>query len=261
MKRLGYLILDEYRIEADLATINKPGLIRAWRKGANLKDSSPSAKEYDRIIDATGVSRAFLPHIKDDIILPCVQFRIQTHVQLENRIKLGRIGFAWSFPLSRNEYHVGCGSFLSDPREVMKELGWVQSSISGGKGKIICACSSRVRLTGPHDSQPFVIEDGTCGIWGVGEAIGCVAPLAGDGILAGMRSAQILMAYWNDPEGYQKAILKEFQWMKPERQVIDKLRMHKRLGMNDAWVLRRNSRRMGMKVGLKEAWVLLGHLG
>lgn len=260
MKDLGYVVMDEYRIEADLATINKPLLIRDLRQGANIKNSLPSRKDYDRIIDATGVSRAFLPAIKQDIILPCVQWRIQTSTRLENRIKLGGIGFAWSFPLSRNEYHIGCGSFLSDPDQIIRELGWVQSSISKGKGKIVCACASQVRLTGPHHSHPFVIEDGTCGIWGVGEAIGCVAPLAGDGILAGMVSAQLLMDYWNDPEGYTQAILEEFKWMKSERDVIDKLRMCKRLGINDAWVLRRNSRRMGMKVDLKEAWVLLGHL-
>lgn len=261
MKHLGYVVMDEYRIEADLVTVNKPRLLKDLRQGANIKDSLPKATEYDRIIDATGVSRAFLPAIKDDIILPCVQWRISTNARLENRIRLGGIGFAWSFPLSRNEYHVGCGSYLSDPDKIIKELGWVQSSTSKEKGKIICTCTGQVRLTGPHHSQPFVVEDGTCGIWGVGEAIGCVAPLAGDGIIAGMRSARMLVEYWNDPQGYTQAILEEFQWMKPERNVIDKLRMRKRLGINDARVLRRNSRRMGMKVDLTEAWVLLGHLG
>ena len=263
MKHLSHVVMDGYRIEADLATVNKPLLVKDLRQGANIKDSWPRVAEYDRIIDATGVSRAFLPAIKDDIILPCVQWRMRTNAnaRLENRIKLGGIGFAWSFPLSRNEYHVGCGSFLSDPHKIIKELGWVQSSTAKGKGKILCACNDHVRLTGPYHSQPFVVEDGTCEIWGVGEAIGCVAPLAGDGIIAGMRSAQMLVEYWNDPEGYTQAILEEFQWMKPERNVIDKLRRHKRLGINDAWVLRKNSRRMGMKVDLKEAWVLLGHLG
>ncbi len=261
IKQLSYVVMDEYRIEADLATVNKPRLVKDLRQGANIKNSLPRVTEYDRIIDATGVSRAFLPAIRDDVILPCVQWRIRTSAPLENWIKLGGIGFAWSFPLSRNEYHVGCGSFLSDPDKIIKELGWVQSSTSNGRGKIICACTGQVRLTGPHHSQPFVVEDGACRIWGVGEAIGCVAPLAGDGIVAGMRSVQILMEHWNDPEGYKKAVLKEFHWMKSERNVIDRLRMSRGLGMADAWVLRRNSRRMGMKVGLKEARILLEHLG
>ncbi len=261
MKHFGYVLMDEYRIEADLATVNKPRLVKDLRQGAKIKDSLPKVTEYDRIIDATGVSRAFLPAIQDDIILPCVQWRIQTNARLENRIKLGGIGFAWSFPISQNEYHIGCGSFMSDPRKIIKQLGWVQSLTSNRKGKIICSCTGHVRLTGPHDSQPFVVEDGTCDLWGVGEAIGCVAPLAGDGIIAGMRSAQMLAEHWEDPEGYTRAVLKEFQWMKPERHVIDKLRRCKGLSLKDAWVLRKNSRRMGMKVGLKEARVVLGHLG
>jgi hypothetical protein len=49
--------------------------------------------------------------------------------------------------------------------------------------------------------------------------------------------------------------------MKYERNVIDKLRISKNLGMDDAWVLRRNSRKMGMKVDLRGARVLLEHLG
>ncbi len=261
MKHLGYVVMDEYRIKADLATVNKPRLLRDLRQSANIKHSLPIVTEYDRIIDATGVSRAFLPAIEDDIVLPCVQWRIRTKARLENLIKLGGIGFAWSFPLSRNEYHLGCGSFLSDPDKIIKELGWVHSSISEEKGKIICSCTGQVRLTGPHHSRPFVTEDEAHRVWGVGEAIGCVAPLAGDGIIAGMKSAQILVEHWNDPEGYTQAILEEFQWMKPERDVIDKLRMHKKLRIRDAWVLRRNSRRMGMEVALKEAWVLLRHLG
>ncbi len=76
-----------------------------------------------------------------------------------------------------------------------------------------------------------------------------------------MKTAQLLIKNWNDPKAYTEAILEEFHWMKPERDVIDKLRMNRRLGMGDAWVLRRNSRRMGMKIGLREAYALLGHLG
>ncbi len=261
MNRFGYVIMDEYRIEADLATVDKPRLIKDLRQGADIKDSMPDVNEYDRIIDATGVSRAFLPSIQDDIVLPCVQWRIRTKAKLDNQIRLGGVGFAWSFPLSRHEYHVGCGSLLSNPNRIIEDLGWVRNGTSERKGKVLCGCAGHVRLTGPDQSQPFVFNHGTCEIWGVGEAIGCVAPLAGDGIVTGMKSAQLLMEHWNDPDGYRRAILKAFQWMESERHVIDKLRMSKPLRISDAWVLRRNSKRMGMKVGLREARILLGHLG
>jgi hypothetical protein len=94
----------------------------------------------------------------------------------------------------------------------------------------------------------------------VGEAIGCVAPLAGDGVVPGMRSVEILLENWDDPEGYSRAILREFDWIKDERRVIDKLRNNGTLGIRDARVLKRNSRRIRMKVGLRDAWMLLRHL-
>jgi hypothetical protein len=87
-----------------------------------------------------------------------------------------------------------------------------------------------------------------------------VAPLAGDGIVPGLRSVQILLDYWDDPSGYKEGILREFNWMKSERTVIDKLRRSEPLRLKDAWVLKKNSRRMGMQVGLKESLQLLHNL-
>lgn len=261
LQHSDYVVMDEYTIEADLSTFDKSRLVKDLRRGSNIKYSFLDRTRYERIIDATGVSRNFLPAIEDDIILPCVQWRIRTDARLENRIRLGGIGFAWCFPLSGHEYHIGCGSLLSDPHQIVEELGWVRNHTSQGRGNIVCTCAGRIRLTGPQYAQPFVVDHGENEIWGVGEAIGCVAPLAGDGIVPGMRSAQILMKYWENPDGYQEAILRQFDWMKPEREVVDKLRANKRLGMKDAWVLRKNSRRMAMEVGLREARVLLERLG
>jgi hypothetical protein len=48
--------------------------------------------------------------------------------------------------------------------------------------------------------------------------------------------------------------------MKHERGVVDKLRRREKLGVEDALVLRRNSKRMGMGIGVREAQQLLRHL-
>ena len=45
MKHFGYVLMDEYRIEADLATVNKPRLVKDLRQGANIKDSLPKICE------------------------------------------------------------------------------------------------------------------------------------------------------------------------------------------------------------------------
>lgn len=257
LRHFEYVVMDDLRIPADLSTFNKPELIRDLLQGAKIKYPPLDVTNYEKIIDATGVSRAFLPAIREDILLPCVQWRIQTDAPLENRIRLGGIGYAWCFPLANHEFHIGCGSLISDPRKIVEELGWVGKNDSR---TILCACTGKIRLTAPQYSQPFVIDERDRAMWGVGEAIGCVAPLAGDGVIPGMKSVQILLQWWDDPKGYTEAILREFSWMMPERRVIDKLRGTGPLGMKEAWVLRKNSKRMGMRVGLKEAGMLVRNL-
>jgi flavin-dependent dehydrogenase len=136
----------------------------------------------------------------------------------------------------------------------MQELGWVGKEAARN---IICACTGKIRFTSPQFSLPFATAEE---VWGVGEAIGCVAPLAGDGVVPGMKSVQILLQEWDDPLGYTAAIQREFRWMKPERKVMDKLRGNRPLGIKDAWVLRSNLKRMGMQIGLPEAERILKNL-
>ena len=256
LKKTDHVIIDGLKIAAALMTIDKGRLIGDLLAGADVSDGQPEAARYDRIIDATGVARSLLPPVQDDIILHCAQWRVERSAPLENRVQLGKIGYGWSFPLLPREYHIGCGSLIADPDMVMEEIGW----LGDGKGNTRCACQGTIRLTGPCHSQPFVAVHGPTEVWGVGEAIGCVAPLAGDGILSGMRSAQLLLEYWNDSSGYTAAILKEFRWMEDERRIIEKLRRSKPLGISDARVLKRNARRMEMQVGLREAATLLRNL-
>lgn len=258
LTRSDHIFMDAVRLKADLLTFDKKGLIHDLLEGARVNLARPDPGQYDRIIDATGASRAYLPPIPDDIVLKCVQYRIKTDINMENRIKLGGIGYAWSFPLAPREYHVGCGTLLNDARSVLKGLGWAGNGAGGNER--VCACTGAIRLTGPHCSGPFFVRNGGPEVWGVGESIGCVAPLAGDGIVPGMRSVQILLDQWDSPGGYTEAILREFSWMEAERGVMDKLRKSETLAFRDVLVMRKNSRRMGIQVGLQDAAALLRHL-
>ena len=119
-----HVVMDQVRVKADIFTFDKQRLIRDLRQGATIRQGGPDFAKYDRIVDCTGVSRAFLPPVGDDVVLPCVQYRVRTEKPLENEIRLRAIGYSWCFPLSPNEYHVGCGSLVMDPRKIIKELGW-----------------------------------------------------------------------------------------------------------------------------------------
>ncbi|HET6421340.1 MAG TPA: hypothetical protein VFG19_14370 [Geobacteraceae bacterium] len=260
LRRLDHILIDDVRVRADIITFDKPMLIRDLLADAEILATPLPIREYDRVVDASGVSRALLPAIRDDFILNCTQYLIETREPLENRIRLGGIGYAWCFPLSPGRFHVGCGSLIEDPRRILKKLGWLDGKSPLYEKKILCHCAGRIRLTGPFHSRPFVVDGPAEGIWGMGEAIGCVAPLAGDGIVPGMRSVQLLLECWDNPHLYENAILDEFSWMKNERAIIDKLRKNGRVGIRDALVLKRNSKRMGMRVGIRDALALLNNL-
>jgi flavin-dependent dehydrogenase len=253
LNRVDYLMMDEVRVSADLKTVDKPRLVKDLLRDAAVDYSEPDLTKYDRIIDATGVTRAFLPRIDNDIVLQCSQYRVRIDDERKNAVRLGGIGYAWCFPLSGQTYHIGCGSLVSDPDSVIRDLGWIENPGYNGGMDIICGCQGGIRLTAPVSSQPFMVRDGTRQIWGVGEAIGCVAPLAGDGIVPGMKSARILMEKWNDPQGYAHAVLEEFAWMEKERRVIDRVSRREKLRFKDAWVLKKNSRRMGMRIRARAA--------
>jgi flavin-dependent dehydrogenase len=260
LRRHDHVMMDGTRIRGDLMTFDKPKLVKDLLMGADVRHTSVCVSEYDRVIDATGVSRALLPFINEDLILNCTQYRIQWNENLENAIKLGKIGYAWCFPLGDEVYHIGCGSYLADPKVLLKNIGWLGNHPSDLTRKTLCECDGNIRLTSPYYSQPFIADGTTDGVWGIGEAIGCVAPLVGDGVVPGMRSAQILMENWKNPEDYKNAILNEFKWMKKEREIIDKLVGAKHLGIEDARVVKKNSKRMGIRIGLNRAATLMKHL-
>jgi len=260
LRRFDGVMMDDVAIRADLMTFDKPRLIRDLLQDAEIRRRPVPVEAYDRVVDATGVTRALLPPIAGDLTMGCREYVVETDEPLTNQIRLGSIGYAWRFPLAGNRCHVGCGSLLENPQHILERLGWIGGRDARQPTKIRCGCSGRIRLTGPHQSQPFVADGCRDGIWGIGEAIGCVAPLAGDGIVPGMRSAELLLANWDRPHEYAEAVLAEFAWMEAERAVVDRVRQARRLGIREAGVLRRNAKRMGMQVGLREALALLLNL-
>ncbi|KCZ72345.1 hypothetical protein ANME2D_01751 [Candidatus Methanoperedens nitroreducens] len=251
--QFDHIMMDEMRIEAYALTFDKPLLISDLLQDAVIQRSPIDTAEYDRVIDATGVLRAYLPEIKDDLIFPCIQYCVRSSEPLDMSIKISRIGYAWIFPLSDDIYHIGAGSLVVKPYDMLKNLSWVKQGDGNKKREVLCSCASRVRLTAPLGSRPYISKN----IWGTGEAIGCVAPLAGEGIIPGMRSAQILAKNWDYPLAYERAILNEFSWMEEERRVVDRLRRGERIGIRDGLILKETTKRMNMKLHLWDALKML----
>ncbi len=93
-----HVVIDQVRVKADIFTFDKQRLIGDLRQGAKIRQDKPDFSKYDRIVDCTGVSRAFLPSVGDDVVLPCVQYRVRTEKPLENRIRLRAIGYSCASP-------------------------------------------------------------------------------------------------------------------------------------------------------------------
>lgn len=247
LKRFDRITLGDVKVPTEIMTFDKPRLVNDLSESATVYYAPLNPKEYDRVIDATGVARAFLPPIKNDVIIKCKQRRLVSNAVSELMIKPGGGGYMWCFPLGGNEAHVGCGSLYEEPDNIIMSL---MSNDDFREAR--CGCSSMVRLTGPSDSRPFFVR-GTPEVWGVGEAIGCVGPLAGDGVITGMTSAKILLHNWGNPEGYTEAILKEFRWMEKERKVVDKIAARRAPDLIDALIIHENSKRMGIRIRIVDA--------
>jgi len=243
-------------LEAHLLTFDKPRLIADLRQGVEVRPGRIPEGRYDRIVDATGLRRAYLPGIKDDLLVPCVQYRVRREKADGSKVTIlyGNLGYSWIFPLSSDEYHIGAGSVLADPRVTLESSGFL-----GPDCRILCGCSGKVRSTSPLGCRPFVWRDASMrwDVWGVGESIGAVAPIAGEGIVPGMTSARLLVENWDDARAYTSAILRQFSWMIDEKKVIGKVAVGAQLGMRDWIILRRTGRRMGSPVTMSQTRDLL----
>ena len=257
LQTFDQILMNELKVSGVIKIIDKPKLINDLLVGVNVIDSPVKINEYDRIIDATGVARAYLPEINNDIIASCIQYRVYSNEPIQCRIHISNVGYTWCFPLSDNEHHIGAGSIVIPPDQMLRKSGWLKNYNS------ICSCTSTIRFTSPYYSLPFVeavTDNNHCQVWGVGEAIGCVSPLSGEGIIPGLKSARLLLNNWEDAVAYQNEILTEFGWMKKERSVVDKSVQGKRIGLIDAQILKNNTKRLGMNFKLNQALRLLRSL-
>jgi flavin-dependent dehydrogenase len=245
LTKINNVYIDGKGFKSHHLIIDKPKLLSELRYGLKPTSSKFDFSFYDRIIDATGVSRSFLPAISNDLVTKTIQFRLLTQNphKTSQMLNINDLGFVWCCNLGNNTFHVGCVSFLRSPEYYLDNCGFIDS-----EDKILCKCKSNIRLASPYYSQPFVTNK----VFGIGEAIGCVSPLSGEGIVPSMKSAELLFENWQYPQEYTKAILKEFSWMKAERHIWDKALQGKGLSIIDFIYQIKNAKRFGTNVGLKE---------
>ncbi len=189
-----------------LCTYNKLGLIKEFIRDADVTYGKPPAlgdleSEYDIIVDCTGFHRAYLPRLEKDFFLPTYEYK----VEYEGGVPYddfyiepfpGMSGYFWYFPLGEKWAHVGAGDYNKN------HVKATDAFLKKHGGKILQTKGRPIRLATPNKCKPFYSGK----VVGVGESIGTVYALLGEGIIPSMQCAEIFLENIGDFAAYERAV-------------------------------------------------------
>ncbi|MEM0287256.1 MAG: NAD(P)/FAD-dependent oxidoreductase [Nitrososphaerota archaeon] len=196
----------------ELVTFDKPRMIHDVADGLNVHfDTFVRQGElddkYDLVIDATGPYRKVLGPVQTgrDMILPTFQWLVKYKELPFDDFYIEPFsnftGYLWYFPLGDHDAFVGAGDILKHHRakveDFLKRYPPAEKVRTMGKPIRVAAPSSVT----PHRREKVI---------GVGEAIGTVYPILGEGILPSMFAAKLLSENLDDAMRYSKSIKKKF---------------------------------------------------
>ena len=194
-----------------LCTYNKLGLIKDFIKDSKIiYGKSPKLeeleKEYDMIVDCTGFNRFYLPKLKEDFFLPTYEYK----VKYENGVPYddfyiepfpGMSGYFWYFPLGEKWAHIGAGDYNKNHIKATDEF------LQKHGGKVVATKGRPIRLATPDRCKPYYSGK----VVGVGESIGTVYALLGEGIIPSMQCVEIFLENMNDFKAYEKAVEEHYK--------------------------------------------------
>jgi len=193
-----------------LCTYNKIALIKDMSKNCKVHyGTAPKLadleSEFDIIVDCTGFHRSYLPRLQRDFHLPTFQYKVQYESGVPfNDFYLkpfsSMSGYFWYFPLGDKMAHIGAGdknrNHIAETNAFLKKYG----------GKVIKTVGRPIRLATPDMCEPFYYSK----VVGVGESIGTVYPLLGEGIIPSMTCADIFVENLGNNEKYRHKVLEKF---------------------------------------------------
>lgn len=201
----------------------------------DTKVSKNDLTGYDLLIDSTGAQRTLLPKtanaLSEKWFVPNFQVEIHTtKLPKEFLFDPRGIGYFWSFPQANKRFKIGCGSFTRNPKQE------VESYLAAKEYSCIYQTGCLVRLYPPSKSHPFHCLSRPQPIIGVGECIGTVSPLSGEGITATLHCADLFIDAFKKRKKlkdiaklYKEKVLTEFRWIERQFKFIRSLRFHNRL--------------------------------
>lgn len=197
-----------------MVSYDKLKLIQDMMKGTKIEFGKIPKKEnleseFDIIIDSTGFHRNYLPKLENDTWIPCIQYKVKYDIgktpfdDFYLKAFPSMTGYFWYFPLGNGYAHIGAGDF-----ERKKNNKFVDEFLNRHKCQVVKKVGRPVRITPPVNCEPFT--DGRKSI-GVGESIGTVYSLLGEGIIPATWCAELFIQHLHDIKSYRKAVLKRFK--------------------------------------------------
>jgi flavin-dependent dehydrogenase len=196
-----------------MVSYDKLQLIQDMIKGTEIKFGRAPRKDelesdFDIIVDATGFHRNYLPRLENEMWIPCVQYKVRYQSGKEPfddfylKSFPSMSGYFWYFPLGNGYAHIGAGDFMKS------HIKFVAEFMNKQECEVIKKVGRPVRLTPPASCEPFT--DGKKSV-GVGESIGTVYPLLGEGIIPSTWCADLFVKNMHDLQEYRDAVLEKFR--------------------------------------------------
>lgn len=186
--------------------------------------------DKDPIIDCTGISRAYLGKSSGDVTMYGLE-KVCERSPFEgfyfNFFKGGR-GYFWSFPVGKR-YHIGAGGI--DLSEVRNHIEPYECT------RIV---SRKIRM-GP--SADGIVKGN---VFGVGESIGYISPLLGEGIVPAMENAEKFFQIIKKNDDieeisliYQRSIARDLERFSKISKLVQNIQNGKAINFENISVLRK----------------------
>jgi len=225
---------EEYLELIGLVTYNKQkwehDLLKNLTVNYNFKCSSSFPfTDYDYVLDCTGLHRSLLPKSTTDFIIPAYEYLIENPdtTSKDNEFYVigykGARGYFWYFPIDNGRAFVGAGDIDR------KYYGIKEFFYNNPSAKIIKKIGRPIRLAPPKHMEPFFNKN----VIGVGESIGCVFPMLGEGIIPSLLCCEIFLNIFDKSKNfdfklYRNLVLKKFSYYEDVYKIV-RLKMEGKL--------------------------------
>ena len=256
----GLVTYNKYGWEADLLKNVKVTY------GTKMTRETFAFNKYDYVIDCTGLHRSLLPKSSEDFLIPAYEYLLNNVKGADDFYVIGykgAKGYFWYFPLEGGQAYMGAG-------DIEKKYYGIDAFFKQHpEAKVIKKIGRPIRLSPSKRMEPFF--DGN--VIGVGESIGCVFPMLGEGIIPTLICCDVFLDVLDksskkfDFNKYRKKVLNTFAYYDDVYKIVrlkmdGKLRTvrHFNLMMSMYRNMKREEKRFGFEISLEKMTRLVNAL-